>query len=70
MATKRSKLESVCFEFYSEFHKGQQVSLEVIYKIIEGLPISFTKAMNDELTKPFTATQFFKIVENLENEWH
>lgn len=34
-------------------------------EVFDGLPVSFTDEMNDELTKPFFAMEFFKGIEGI-----
>lgn len=34
-------------------------------KVLNGLPTSFTNAMNKELVKHFTTLKFFKVVEGM-----
>lgn len=58
VSTKRKDLEDICYEFYGSLHKGQQSSKEAMAEVLDGLPISFIDAMNDELVKPFTTLNF------------
>lgn len=34
-------------------------------EVLEGLPASFTKDINEELTKPFFALKFFEAIEGM-----
>ena len=58
VSTKRKGLENVCFDFYGLFYKGQQSPKEAMAKVLNGLLLSFTNAMNEELVEPFTIIDF------------
>lgn len=67
VSTKKNVLEDICFEYYGSLYKGQQTSAEAMSEVLDGLPVSFTDAMNEKLAKPFTILEFLKEVEGMAN---
>ena len=52
--TKREDLERIIKDFYEELYTHKEISEEALEKVMEGVPATFTNAMNGELSKEIT----------------
>ena len=49
--TKIEDLEMICFDFYKDLYSHKKIVDEALMKVTEGLPPTFTDAMNEALDK-------------------
>lgn len=62
MANKHTEVEEICFDFYSLLYKGQPILEETLAEVLDEFQGSFNEDTNEELTKPFSALEFFKAI--------
>lgn len=67
VVNQQAEVEGICFDFYRSLCKGKLISEEAIKEVLEELLRSFTKDMNEGLTKPHSDLEFFKVIEVMAN---
>lgn len=65
VVNKRVELEGISFDFYKALYKRNHISEDALREVLEDLPTSFTKDMNEELVKPFSVMEFYKAIEGM-----
>lgn len=65
VVNQKQGLEDICFDYFSNLYKCQQVSEKAMAKVLDGLAVPFKEEMNEELIKPFIEMEFFQAIEGM-----
>lgn len=58
-------MENIYFDFCGSLYQGNHCSKTSLAEVLEGMSVSFTDAMHEELVKPFIILEIFKVVEGM-----